>query len=332
MAEEPTIVRRLREFLAAQPPPAGPVVVAVSGGPDSVALLRALMIVPVRPLVVAHLNHQLRGVDADADQGFVERLAARTGLECRTATRSVAAVSVGDNVEAAARRIRYDWLATVAAEVGAGWVVTGHTADDQAETVLFQLLRGTGLDGFAGMVPRRPLAPGVELARPLLAVRRSDVLAFLQELGQDHRVDLTNADVSRTRSRIRHELLPLLVGQYNPRMVEVLGRLAAQAADWRRDRAVAASELLRSAERPRAGSLLVFDVAKLSAVPRRLRRFVWRQVWQREGWPRREMGFREWDRLARLARGGPSAIDLPGRIRARRRQRIIQVGPIDGGL
>jgi hypothetical protein len=111
----------------------------------------------------------------------------------------------------------------------------------------------------------------------------------------------------------------------------MLGRLALQAADWRRDQASAAEELLQEAERPRAGPVLVFDVPALAGAPRRRRRALWRRVWTREGWSRLGMGFREWDRLAALCRGGPAALDLPGGLRARRRDTVIQVGPTKGG-
>jgi tRNA(Ile)-lysidine synthase len=337
MTDDPTIVLRVREFLAKQRRPPGPIVVGVSGGPDSVALLRALWAVRPGPIAVAHLNHGLRGPAGDADAEFVEVLASRLMCDGQQIVsvhidrRDVASEAAGENLEAAARRIRYEWLATIAREVGAGWVATGHTADDQAETVLFQLLRGTGLDGLAGIAARRPLAAGVELVRPMLAVKRSEVLAYLQQLGQDYCHDATNADTTRTRSRIRHDLLPQLAKNYNPRVVEVLGRLAAQAADWRRDQATATEDLLRTAERPRAGTVLVFDRSALSAAPRRRRRTLWRRVWAREGWSRLGMGFREWGRLAALCRGGPPAIDLPGGLRARRRGAVVQVGPTSGG-
>src|SRR5436189_3233901 len=114
------------------------------------------------------------------------------------------------NLEAVGRRVRYDFLASVARETGAAWVATGHTADDQAETVLHRLLRGTGLKGLAGIPARRALAPGVDVVRPLLKVRRAEVLAFLQETGQRFRQDTSNVDPRFTRNRIRHELLPSL--------------------------------------------------------------------------------------------------------------------------
>jgi tRNA(Ile)-lysidine synthase len=336
MADGHALVGRVRQSLVAFRPPPATVVAAVSGGPDSVALLRVLTITLSGRVVIAHMNHGLRGVASDEDEAYVARLVERlqgetpTRLEFRSARRDILAEAAGDNLEAVARGVRYAWLAEVARAEGATWVATGHTADDQAETVVFRLLRGTGLAGLAGIAAHRPLAPGVELVRPLLNTTRAEVLDFLQTIGQDFREDATNADPRFTRNRIRHELLPRLT-EYNPRATEVLGRLAEQAADWRRELEEAAEGLLRAGERPRAGALLVFDAATLAAAPPHRLRLLWRHVWEREGWPRRDMGFREWDRLAELCRGGPAAIDLPGGIRARRRGAVIQVGPTHGG-
>jgi tRNA(Ile)-lysidine synthase len=335
MAREPAIVEPVRTFLGRLQPPPTDMVVAVSGGPDSVALLRVLAGIVSGRLVVAHLNHCLRGPASDADEAFVGRLvealrpATPARLEFCSDRRDVAAAAVGDNLEAVARRIRYDWLADVAKAEGVAWVATGHTADDQAETVLFRLLRGAGLAGLAGIAPRRPLAPGVELVRPLLNVTRADVLTYLESLGQDYREDASNADHRFARSRIRHELLPLLAERYNPRVRDVLCRLAEQAADARREIDAVVVGLIQAAERPRAGPMLVFDRAILAAAPRPRLRSLWRRVWEREGWPRQAMGFAEWDRLAELCGGGPEVIDLPGRIRARRRGAVVQIDPVD---
>ncbi len=334
MADGTALPQRVRQVLASLGPPPAGLVAAVSGGPDSVALLRAVADVFPGRVVVAHLNHGLRGADGDADEAFVRELAesmadgADHRLVYRSARRDVAAAARGDNLEAAARRVRYQWLAEVARAEGAAFVLTGHTADDQAETVLFRLLRGTGLAGLAGIAARRPLAPGVELLRPLLGVRRYEILDYLKGLGQDYRTDASNADRRFTRSRIRHELLPYLAEHYNPRATEVLCRLAEQAADWQQEGAEAVEALLRAGERPQAGAVLVFDRGTLAPAPRRRLRALWRWVWEREGWPRRAMGFREWQRLAELCRDGPAALDLPGGIRARRRGGVIQVGPV----
>src|SRR5262245_12722712 len=134
-----------------------PGIVAVSGGPDSVALAHLLASAFI-PFTIAHLNHQLRGADSDADEALVQALANQLHLPCRTTRIDAAAraAAAKDNLENVARTIRYDWLAHLAKEETASWVAVGHTADDQAETVLFRLLRGSGLHGLAGMRERRP--------------------------------------------------------------------------------------------------------------------------------------------------------------------------------
>src|SRR5262249_22835052 len=141
---------------------------------------------------------------------------------------NVVAEEWNENLEATARRLRYDWLAQTAAVAGAGWVATGHTADDQAETVLHRLIRGAGLHGGRGIAAVRRDPGPVPVVRPLLAVSRSDVLAYLAEVGQPFRTDSTNADPALTRNRIRAKVLPLL-RTFNPEVVSALARLARQA-------------------------------------------------------------------------------------------------------
>jgi tRNA(Ile)-lysidine synthase len=141
-------------------------VVAVSGGADSVALLRALCACGV-PLTVAHVNHELRGADSDADESFVRELCGTLGVACVVKAADVAALAAGGNLESTARRVRYDFFAEVAAEVSAAWVATAHTADDQAETVLHRLVRGAGLQGLRGIASaRRDPTPLASLAAP----------------------------------------------------------------------------------------------------------------------------------------------------------------------
>ncbi len=315
----------------------GGLVVAVSGGADSVALLRGLTDLGGRPLVVAHLNHGLRGAESDADEAFVHGLCGSLGvaLRCERADVAARARDVRGNLEATARAIRYDWLAGVAREAGLGFVATAHTADDQAETVLHRLLRGSGLQGLRGIAGRRALAPGVEVVRPLLEVTRSEVLAYLEERGQPFREDSSNRDLSLTRNRIRHELLPHLAGRYNPEVAKALGRLAAQAQEVHAVQEGEARRLLAEVELPRAGGLLVFDRGRLAAAPRPRVREVFRVVWEREGWPRGRVDFAAWDRLAALVFDGGAAVDLPDGVRARRRGRVVQVGlgpSVTGGV
>jgi tRNA(Ile)-lysidine synthase len=304
-------------------------VVAVSGGPDSMALLRALCEARgAGPLTVAHLNHQLRGAEGDADEAFVRDLCAGLALDCRCERIDVrgTAEAVRENLEAAARRLRYEWLARVADEVGASWVATGHTANDQAETVLHRLLRGAGLRGLRGIAGRRPLTGRVSLVRPLLTATRDEVMTYLDALGQPYRRDSTNCDPRLTRNRIRHQLLPLLAAEYNPQAVAVLTRLAGQAEEVYGSEEEQARAALASAELPRAGALVVLDGERLAAVPRPRLREALRLLWEREGWPVAGMGFDAWERVAAVALGETAAVDLPGRIHVRRRGRGVQIG------
>lgn len=304
----------------------GPGVVAISGGADSVALLCALAAdPPPGGLVVAHLNHQLRETASEADAAFVAGLLPH--LPHRIEAIDVRATAAGDNLEATGRRIRYNFLSRVAASVGSGWVATGHTLDDQAETVLHRLIRGTGLRGLRGIAPVRELTPGVRLVRPLLTVAREDVIAYLRAIGQSWREDETNRDAAFTRNRIRHELLPLL-RTFNPAIAEVLGRLAVQADETFREIEGTAAELLRQVERPRVGPVCVLDTVPLVAVVPSVTREVLNLLWIREDWSRNDMTATHWDRAAAVVRGDCPAWDLPGGIRIVGTGRVVHVGPV----
>jgi tRNA(Ile)-lysidine synthase len=316
----------------------GAMVVAVSGGPDSVALARALnRLQPslgLGPLVLAHLNHQLRGDESDEDESFVAELAdalrklgGQVNLAIHRLDMRSQARRVKDNLEKVAREARYGWLAQVAKEAGTRWIATGHTANDQAETILHRLLRGSGLKGLRGIAEHRPLAHGIELIRPLLGVTRSAVMSYLETEDQDFRHDSSNFDRRLTRNRIRHELLPYLEKEYNRKIVAALCRLAKQADEAYGGVKTKAERLMSEAERPRAGALLIFDRGILSTVRRSLVREMFRLVWEREEWPMARLGFAEWDRLASVAFGETPAVDLPGGIRAVCRERVVQIGP-----
>lgn len=295
-----------------------PGVVAVSGGADSVALLRGLLEVGV-PVIVGHFNHQLRGAESDADEAFVRDLAATLGVRCEVGAADVATVAAErkGNLEATARELRYEWLAQLGE-----WVATGHTADDQAETVLHRLVRGTGVQGLRGIAPSRELGSGVWLVRPLLTCTRSEVLAYLADRNQPFRNDSSNADLAFTRNRIRAELLPL-VKSFNPDAVAALGRLARQADETTQFVQVEAGKLLRERECPRAGPLVVLDVRE--PLPAFLGREVFRLVWEREGWPADGMTADHWQRVADVAAGEVAAADFPGGVHVRRVGVVVQL-------
>jgi tRNA(Ile)-lysidine synthase len=322
-------------------------VVAVSGGADSVALLLALTKLRPSPLggrgdggeggepiVIAHLNHCLRGDESDGDEQFVRQLHAdlvnlgARSLELAVARIDVAALAAqsGGNLEATARRERYRWLAETALRFNHSRVATGHTADDQAETVLHRLLRGTGLQGLRGIAVRRELQPGIELIRPMLTATRADVLAFLRENDHSYREDRSNADLTYTRNRIRHELLPLLTANYNQSLVSHLGQLAEQASEVFSELERQAGELLQTCELPPAGPLRILDAVKLARASRQMVREALRLLWQREQWSRDGMTFQDWDRAAAVALGELPAVDLPGRISVRRKGSVVQLG------
>jgi tRNA(Ile)-lysidine synthase len=305
------------------------IIVAVSGGPDSVALLRALLHAHGGyRLIGAHVNHQLRGAESDADEAFVLDLCMKLSVECRCRRVDVRAAAQGANLEGTARQLRYDWLTRLALESGAHRVATGHTADDQAETVLHRLLRGAGLRGLRGIAPSRELIAGVTLVRPLLKVTRAEVMSFLADLRQDYRQDSSNLDLALTRNRIRHSLLPLLAADYNPEIAVHLVRLAEQAEEAYAVEAALAHAAREAAELARAGSLLVFDTRPLGSLARGRLREMFRLVWEREGWPMGAMDFDAWDRVAGVALGEAVAAEFAGGVQVRRRGRVVQVGQV----
>jgi len=211
--------------------PGARVGVAVSGGADSVALLRLLESLrdPLGiALVVVHFNHGLRGAESDADAQFVADLASNLGLECIVGREDVQAAATRHkwNLEDAARRLRYAFFERLVGEGRAARIVVAHTADDQAETVLAHLLRGTGPTGLAGIYP----AAG-SIVRPLLHERREDLRKYLRGIGQAWREDSTNLDVRRVRARIRERLLPLLEQDFSAHAVDRLARLAGLARE-----------------------------------------------------------------------------------------------------
>ncbi|MFM1902271.1 MAG: tRNA(Ile)-lysidine synthase [Planctomycetota bacterium] len=299
-----------------------PVVVGVSGGADSVGLLLGLVRLLAVPIVVAHAEHDLRAEAAD-DRRFVEGLAAALGLPCewrRLAVRDDRAEQ-GEGLEARARRLRYDFLAEVAHARGGRHVLVAHTADDQAETILHRILRGTGVPGLAGMQRARELCDGVALLRPLLDVTRADVRRFVAQSGTGWREDASNADCSRARNFLRHELLPRCATGPYPAAAESLLRLGRQAAAATSVTAEAATFLLdRVSERQPDGGILI-QCRELVGLGAAVRAELVIALWRREHWPRRDLSAVHVETVATLlaaaADAPPStAVDLPGGLRA----------------
>lgn len=306
----------------------GGVVLAVSGGADSMALLRlaaALAGERCERVAVAHFDHRLRP-DSAADAEFVAAACGAQGIACRIGAWADPPAIDRGGMEAAARRARYLFLTQAAAECGFRHVATAHTADDQAETILHRILRGTGLRGLAGIRPARPLSPKITLVRPLLEVRRSELVEYLTAIGQPFRTDTTNFDPRRTRNRLRHELLPLLAEKFNPQAGAALTRLGALAGEAENALEELAARLLARSVTSRGEERIDLDVSAWGNEPRYLVQVALQRLWVEQHWPEQGMTAGHWRRLARLAENPlPGGLSLPGTITAFRRGSILEI-------
>lgn len=303
------------------------VLLAVSGGADSVALLRAALSLRDElrlDLTAAHLIHGLRGAAATEDARWVEDLCGRLNVPVVIGRADVpqAAAQSGRGTEETARIVRYEFLKESARSHGLGQIAAAHTADDQAETILHQIIRGSGLAGAAGMPRRRSLGDRIDLIRPMLDVRRSEVERWLAGIGQDFRTDATNLDERHTRNRIRQGLMPLLRREFNAEIHEALLRLGRQAGEAQGSLEFCARRLLDTAVLETGEAVCRFDCKPLAEVPRHLLRTCFVLLWQDLGWPRQGMGYEHWERLAEVAISG-GAVTLPGDIEARRRGNML---------
>ena len=314
---------------------------AVSGGADSVAMFRALhqLNESARPadrvrLVVCHLNHNLRGEEADQDATFVEELAQRYDLPCESERFEgdwKTAPDIKEGVEAAARAMRYTFFIRAASKWDADVVVTAHTADDQAETVLHRIVRGTGIAGLAGIPRRRELVKGVksvervkrvDLIRPLLDLTRADVLAYLEGLEQPYRVDSSNESDQFTRNRIRTTALPMLQREVGSNVSRSLVQLSESASEIQEAIGQLLDRLIErgAVDRTPEGSVFL-PTNVLEDQPPYLVRELLVRVWREQGWPRRDMNRKHWTDLAAmlLARyEKPMRKILPGKLSATR--------------
>lgn len=302
---------------------AEPVVVAVSGGADSVGLLVGLMRLEAAAsrLIVAHAEHDLRA-EAPAERAGVARLAAGLGLPVtwrRLAVRSPGEHR-GEGLEGRARRIRYAFLADVARSMGARRVLVAHTADDQAETILHRALRGTGVAGLGGMAGARSLCEGIALVRPLLGISRAAVRGFVREAGVPWCEDPSNADTSRARNFLRHDVLPRCAAGPYPAATAALVRLGGQAAGVAAALASAADHLLDRHARSQSDGSILLLTRDLAGLDPALVAEVFVALWRRESWPQRDMTGAHYQALVGMLRGvadgrrGTSACDLPGGI------------------
>ena len=329
------VLKYIREQQLLQP--GQRVAVACSGGADSVALLRILL--DLRDelgvvLSVAHFHHQIRGAEADADERFVEELAGRLQLEFHCGSGNVPAHAAAEKIslETAARDLRHQWFAGLITQSKADKIATAHTLDDQAETVLMRILRGTGARGLTGIAPAQKAK---HLVRPLLATSRMEIEVCLKALGQPWRQDASNLDTRHTRNRVRHTLLPLLEREFNPAIRQALAGLAdlAQAEDeyWSNELSQLLPRLVHEGKPSRSGrsssgvskDVLGLDISALVRLPLALRRQAIYETAKRLGV---SLEFKHIQQLTALAeRDKPGKkVALPGGFMANRTARELQ--------
>ncbi|MFY9561550.1 MAG: tRNA lysidine(34) synthetase TilS [Terriglobales bacterium] len=316
--------------------PGDRVAVAVSGGADSVALF--LLLLDLRSelgivLSVAHVNHKLRGEESDADERFVAELAGQHGLEMHSQDAPLNQASVLDSgIEASARKLRYEFFRRLAREACLAKIATAHTLDDQSETVLLRMLRGTGLRGLSGIHPRLMLKERGEtfgeVVRPLLGFRRSELEAFLRERSQAWREDSSNRDLAFLRNRVRHRVLPLLRENFGPAAVENLADLAEIARAEEEHWATAHPEIgAHGQDSSKQGKKESLTVASLLTLPLAAQRRLIRE-WLGGNAPVLTVSFRLIEDVLDLARG-PSGkrLELPGGHVLRRSRRDLSLEP-----
>jgi tRNA(Ile)-lysidine synthase len=316
------------------PDSSAPIVVAVSGGADSMALLHVLLAWArnegrSRAVVAAHVNHRLRGTASEEDAAFVRAQASSWGatVEIEEAEISEAArgrAGEGAAIEADARRGRYAALRVIAARCGADRVVAAHTADDQAETVLLRLIRGAGLRGLGGMAPVARVQ-GVRVIRPFLTLTRRHVLDYTARHRIPYREDATNAGTAAARNYVRHEILPRMESRLNPAVRDALVRAAAAIRETDTYLERRAARIYGRLVADRDDGKIILDAPRLLHYPKPLRTYVFRCAVRELTGNLRDVSavhLRVLHELA-LSRRGRVA-DLPGTIQARReRNRLI---------
>lgn len=306
---------QLKNALSAHHDGGSGVLVAVSGGKDSMtlmALLKGLQSELSHSIIVAHYDHGWRA-ESEQDAIFVMEEAARMGFSCILG-RPERPPTDSEKTESIAREQRYQFLTRTAQEHNCGTVLTAHTADDQVETVLHNILRGTGLAGLSGMSRMRFLDDEIRLVRPLIDASRSEIDRYAEQAAIPFREDSTNSALKYTRNLIRHEVLNCLESKGFESTRDSILRLSRQADDAQQTIIWIAKEVVERALLCSSPDRIELSCEVLESFPRHLVREVFVEIWRRQEWARQEMGYADWDRLAEL-------VSTPGRFQVS--------GPVD---
>ena len=303
------------------------ILLAVSGGADSVALLRFFVemkknVAPSSSIAVAHVNHGLRAAESDEDAAFVEKLAARHHLRFY-ATKITPEKWKADNTgsfEAAARNLRYEFLVSAAQSGGFRHIALAHTKNDQAETILHRIIRGTGIAGLSGIPAVRKINDAVSLVRPFLCIEKKEILDYLQSRQQDFRHDSSNDTMNWTRNRIRLNILPTIRKSINPSVDESLLRLGKQAAELHSVIDEMLDSIYDEIVTQSASDMVIIRYAPLGNLPEYIARELMLRIWKTQNWSLRHIGFEHWRHVAAMLReaaGSVKSVSLPGGITAR---------------
>lgn len=315
-----TVLKTIRNYDMLKP--GSVILAAVSGGPDSVFLLHALTglknKLAVKEIIICHLDHGLRGKESRDDSLFVRKLAAKLGLRFIHKKISLSRCKPGGlSTEEAAREARYKFFAAAAAKTGANVIATGHTLDDQAETVLMRLIKGASLKGIVGVSPVRGEGR-FKVVRPIIELEKREIIHYLDGAGMKYRIDRTNAEPIYFRNIVRRRIIPYLE-RYNPRLKRVLFNLAEHL---RGDFEFIAAEKARVQKRivshgSRGVEIALRDIA---VQPRAIQKEILRDSLESSGGEVKKLSFRHWKEIESLISRGRKGkkVDLPGGIRATR--------------
>ncbi len=302
------------------------ILIGVSGGPDSVALLSFIHNTnrtnpPYSEIFIAHLNHSIRGRESDEDEQFVTALAEKYEVSLITEKRDIIEVARERKIslEEAARDERYKFFECVAGKVGANVIAVGHNADDNAETILHRIIRGTGITGVSGIRPKRKLTPisRINLVRPLLFTWRKDIIAYLEEEKLSYRVDSTNVETDKLRNRIRMELIPHLEENYNAKIKKslvTLGEAALQNCDYLESKAKGLFEdvlMNREAktEESAYADKIVLDINKLKESPQILQQMIVKEAILWLNIPLKKLSYKNYKDILTILNSGKTLVN-----------------------
>lgn len=305
------------------------ILIALSGGADSVALLIAMREFQNDfgwDLHAAHFNHELRGEESDSDANWVEDLCETLRVKLLVEKASQCKNSDSIKSEESARSMRYKFLTRCAKEKNCSAIFFAHHQNDQVETILHHIIRGTGLRGLRGIPSRRMLDSEIELFRPMLSIRKDEILEYLESVGQNFREDSTNAFSDFTRNKLRNELIPLLKSEFNPSFEDAILGLGKRAAEVEEIIQFTVNDLLDDCILDSEVGVCKIALKSIQSKPASLIKEFFIQLWINKNWPRQKMGESEWNRLAEIAQSDSDrSIDLAGGIHIQKRGRLMVI-------